>query len=263
LGYGTHLIKAKMTQRNNILQELNELNSTLVNISPANIYSVPAGYFDGLAATMLARIKAMDAANAVEELNYLSPSLSTISKQNIYSVPAGYFESLAENTIRSIRAGNGHQTAQEEIEGLSTLLSGLKKQMPYSVPQGYFESISEKPVRTETKVISFTRHKLFRYAAAAVVIGIVAMSGLLIFGNKKDPAEKVMVKVGKEVKKMSDDDLKDFLQFTDAGLNGEEKVSNSNTDEIKELLKDIPESELKDFIEETSGTEDSESIMMN
>jgi hypothetical protein len=266
LGSGIHLTKAKMTQRNNILQELNELNSTLVNVSTENIYSVPAGYFDALAATMLNRIKALNAANAVEELNYLSPSLGNISKQNIYSVPAGYFESLAENAMRSIREGNDHQTAKEEIESLSPFLSSLKKENPYSVPQGYFENI-EVPVKPAAKVISITHRKWFKYAAAAMVIGIITMAGLLLFnnGDKKQAKSiaKFEKKLDKEIKTMSDDDLQDFIQYTDAGLNGEEKVLNENTDEVKELLKDIPESELKEFLEETTITDDAESTMMN
>lgn len=268
MGSGSHLIKAKMTQRNNILQELSEMNSKLVNISAENIYTVPAGYFDGLAATMLNRIKAMNASNAVEELNYLSPSISNIPKQNIYTVPAGYFENLAENAMQSIREGNDHltkesfgQTAKEEIEILSPMLSGLKKEMPYSVPQGYFENIA--PVKQETKVVSITHRKWFRYAAAAMVIGIIAITSLLIFNNRKDPAEKVLAKAVKEVKKMSDKDIDDFIQYTDAGLNGEEKVSVNNTAEIKELLKDIPDSELKEFIEETADTDDGEITLMD
>src|SRR5688572_13967827 len=173
-----------MTQRNNILQELRELNSTLVNMTAANVYSVPAGYFDGLAQTMLDRIKAMDAANAADELNYLSPLLSNVSKQNPYTIPGGYFDGLAESAMQSIREGHDYQTAKEEIESLSPFLGGLKKEMPYSVPEGYFESITAGPVKAETKVVSIAHRKWFRYAAAAMVIGIVALTGLLIFGNK-------------------------------------------------------------------------------
>ncbi|NOT51693.1 MAG: hypothetical protein HOP10_10505 [Chitinophagaceae bacterium] len=255
-----------MTQRNNILQELNELNSTLVNVSTGNIYSVPAGYFDGLAATMLNRIKAMDAANTVEELNHLSPLLNTISKQNIYSVPVGYFERLAENAMRSAREGNEYQTAKEEIESLSPLLSGLKKENPYSVPQEYFESI-DIPFKPATKVVSITHRKWFRYAAAAMVIGIITMTGVLIFGNEEKKQAKSLAKFEKklnnEIKTMSDNDLQDFMQYTDAGLNGKETVFISNTNEAKELLKDIPESELKEFLEETADVDDTELTMMD
>lgn len=268
MGSGSHLIKAKMTQRSNILQELNEMNSKLVDISTENIYTVPAGYFDGLAATMLNRIKALNAANVVEELDHLAPSLNNIPKQNIYTVPVGYFESLAENAMQSIREGNDYQTAKEEIESLSPFLSSLKKENPYSVPQGYFENI-QAPAKTEAKVVSITHRKWFKYAAAAVVVGFIAMAGLMIFGNKEKRYERSVARLEKKIKeeaqKMSDKDLNDFIQFTDAGLNGQEKVLNNinSTDEVKELLKDIPDSELKEFIEETADVDDGETTMMD
>jgi hypothetical protein len=71
-----------MTQKENILQELNELKSSLATVTPQNIYTVPVGYFEGLAAQVLNHIKAMEAKNAVEELGYLSPLLSNISRQD-------------------------------------------------------------------------------------------------------------------------------------------------------------------------------------
>ncbi len=255
-----------MAQSNNILQELQELNSRLAELGNENCYTVPSGYFDGLTETILQRIKAMNANNAVEELNILSPSLNSISKEVPYKVPAGYFDGLAERAMRSIHESNQYETADEEIETLSPLLSSLKKQNPYTVPQGYFENISLTPVKKEAKVISFTKQSWFRYAVAAAVIGIITLTGILLFGKKNEERRLARFenRLNREIKTMSDDDLKDFVQYTDAGLTGEEKVSNNNnnTDEIKELLKDIPESELKEFIEETADTE-TETTLMN
>ena len=56
-----------MIQKENILQELNELKSSLATVTPQNVYTVPVGYFDGLVAQVLSRIKAVEAKNAVEE----------------------------------------------------------------------------------------------------------------------------------------------------------------------------------------------------
>ena len=65
-----------MTQKDNILQELKELKSFLVNLSLQNVYSVPAGYFDGLAVQVMKRIKTLEAIDAKEDLNHLSPLLN-------------------------------------------------------------------------------------------------------------------------------------------------------------------------------------------
>ena len=56
-----------MTERNNILQELQELKSSLANTGFQNPYQVPAGYFDGLADEILNRIRALEATSASEE----------------------------------------------------------------------------------------------------------------------------------------------------------------------------------------------------
>lgn len=262
-----------MTQNGNILQELVELKSSLANVAPQNTYSVPAGYFDGLAAQVLNRIKAMEALTAVEELDYLSPLLNTISRQMPYAVPEGYFENFSDQAMQLIPEDKALLTTKEELESLSPLLSGLKKEMPYTVPAGYFENLAERTTthenKPETKIISLISRKWFRYAAAAVFVGIIALAGFVYFSNKsaKDqPFAKFEKKLNKEIKKTSDQDLNEFIQqFSDAGLNGEEKVYNNPDTEVKELLKDVPETALKEFLEETSDTEttNAETIPMN
>ncbi|MBK7561013.1 MAG: hypothetical protein IPP43_15450 [Chitinophagaceae bacterium] len=265
--------KQKMTQNGDILQELVELKSSLANVTPQNTYSVPAGYFDGLAAQVLNRIKAMEALNAVEELGYLSPLLNNISRQMPYAVPAGYFENFSDQVMQLVLENNVFLTPKEELESLSPLLSGLKKEMPYAVPAGYFENLGERTTKhetkPETKIISLINRKWFRYAAAAVFIGIIALAGFVYITNKsaKDqPFARFEKKLNKEIKKTSDKDLDEFIQqFSDAGLNGEEKVYNNPDTEVKELLKDVPETELKEFLEETSDTEitSGEPVLMN
>src|SRR5262245_28592454 len=118
-----------MAQRNNILQELNELQSSLANISPENPYSMHKGYFETLADPMLNTSRALEEENPKNELKHLSPLLSSISKQMPYSVPAGFFDEV-EAKASTIAAGKT-PTAAEELKSLSPLLSGLKKEMPY------------------------------------------------------------------------------------------------------------------------------------
>src|SRR5258705_13573258 len=108
------------------------MKSSLATVTPQNIYTVPVGYFDGLATQVLSRIKAMEAKNAVEELGYLSSSLGNISRQMPNYVHAGYFEGLAEKTMQLVSEINYYQTAKEELEAILPLLSGLKKTIPYS-----------------------------------------------------------------------------------------------------------------------------------
>lgn len=256
-----------MTQRDNILQELNELNSRLATNQPQNIYAVPAGYFEGLVDQVMRRIKALEAADAAEELGQLSPVLSRLSKQMPYAVPEGYFKGLAERMVLVTKEGTG-LNVQDETAGISPLLGGLKKEMPYSVPAGYFENlagnIAAKEAATEAKVISITRRSWFRYAAAAVVAGIIFMAGFLLInkGNNNDAEGQVLAKVSKDVKKLNDTQKDDLIDFLNAGMNGTEtaQVSTDNkSKEIQQLLQDVSEEELKDFQQQS---EDVEEVLM-
>jgi len=215
---------------------------------------------------MLDRIRIMDVSNISEELNYLSPELNKISRLMPYAVPAGYFENLEERMITLVHESKDYlqkesfgQTAKDELESISPLLSGLKKQMPYHIPENYFQSLNTPT--TETKVVSITSRKWYRYAVAAMVTGIIALGGYLFVSNKvNNTAEKKLARlektVDKEIKKTSDEELKAFMQqFTDAGLNGEEKVFNEVKPEAKEMLKDVPDAELKKFLDETADPE--------
>jgi hypothetical protein len=260
LGYGIHLITVKMAQKDNILQELKELNSTLGVAAQQNVYSAPDGYFDGLIAQVFKRIKAMEAGNAAEEISHLSTTLSGLSRQMPYAVPSNYFEGLTEKTLMLVKSDD--QTAKEELESISPLLGGLKKDVPFSVPQGYFENLVQKIVAEENKpaakVISLTNRKWFRYAAAAMMIGIVAITGFLI-SNAPKGAEKVMVEVKKDVKKMDEAQKDNLIDFLDAGMTGEETAQVNNPakrEEIKTLLQGISEEELKDFQQQTEDIED-------
>ena len=240
-----------MSQSNNILQELQDLQSNLAAGISGNIYSVPAGYFDGLLAQVMKRIKALEATSAKEELSFLSPMLNDISREMPYEVPQGYFETL-DTTV--------HDNAQEELESISPFLSSLKKQMPYDVPQGYFESIGTA-VRKEArpaKIVSLTSRKWFRYAAAAVVVGVVSLITVYVLDNRRNlegkPIAVVQKVIQKEIKKMSDTDLNEFLSSVDPVVASEDKVAVKPNEEIKELLKDVSDSELREFLEETSDT---------
>lgn len=263
-----------MTTRNNIVQELRDLESSLADLSAQNSYSVPEGYFEGLAQQVLSRIRAIEAASAAEELGHLSPLLSQLPKTMPYTVPAGYFEDM-ESTLISV-AMYGEQGAKEELENISPLLSGLKKEMPYHVPAGYFDTVSAPvgEVNEPAKVVSMGgSRKWFRYAAAAVVTGVVALLSILYISQDNTGktegtvAAKFEKNMLKEIRKTSDTVLTEFVkQFDEAGLRTDETAATDTNKDVKDLLKDIPENELKQFLNETAETEtstDEETLFMN
>jgi hypothetical protein len=254
----------KMTKRSDILNELKELGSKLPVAPLENIYTVPGGYFEGFASQVIARIKAIEAADMNEELGHLSSYLKSLPQENPYKVPAGYFENLEGKIMNAVRESSDYQTIDEELESLSPLLNSLKEKNPYSVPQGYFEDLST-PVIKETKVVSITNRKWFRMAAAAVVIGIVALSGLFIIKNNRiDPTKNSHAWVEKSMKKVSTDKIDEFIKLAETEKPYEATASlNGKADDVKELIKDIPENEIQDFLKDTEPLTDDESILMN
>jgi len=249
-----------MTNRNTILNELHGLGSTLGNISLQNIYQIPDGYFEGLANQILNRIKALEASNAKEELEILSPMLSDISKEMSLAVPAGYFESLSDKMMQAIREHADYQTSDEEIASLSPLLSKVSKKSPYSVPAGYFESLNTSiGKKEETKVISITSRKWYRFAVAAAVIGIIAIGGLLFINQKPiDPNKNPQAWVEKNIeKKVSQRQLDDFVTLAKGDENLKDLNDNDavKSEDIKELMKDVSEKEIQEFLNETVALE--------
>ena len=251
-----------MTQRDNILQELNELQSSLVKATPLAPYHLPAGYFENLAEKVLDRIRALEAGDAAEELAFLSPLLSSIPRQNIYTVPANFFNELQE-TIPGLTKEN---TPAEEIQSISPLLGGLKKEMPYSVPSGYFETITPA-IQPRAKLVPITRQKWFRYAVAATIVGIIATAGLLIFNRSTstDPNNQSLAWVEKNLKKVSTDDINTFVEMTDAQSSSSiVKTDMKESDEVKEMVKDISDKDIQNFLDETqSGEQENNDDILN
>lgn len=251
-----------MTQKDNILQELKELNSRLADIEVQNVYMVPAGYFDGLAAQVMARIKAMEADNAADELDALYPQLGKLSRKMPYSLPKDYFETLPDNVLKAIHTSG--QSAKDELAAISPFLSSLKKETLYSVPEGYFESLpvtnQKEGIKPTVKVVSLFNRTWFRYAAAAVVTGIIILAGFQLFTTEKEPGGKALAKFTRDVKKMDDQQKDDMIDFFDAGLDGKEtaqvNTDAKNSQEVKELLEGVSEEELKDFQEQTEAIEE-------
>jgi len=244
-------------QNKDIIQELSDLGSNLPGNISKNIYPVPTGYFESFPEQMLHLI------NANEDLTWLS----SMPRETPFQVPAGYFNELDEKIMEMINSHPDYQTSKEELESVSPLLSSINKGPVYSVPQGYFENF--KPGvdgRKETKVVVLSGRTWFRYAAAAIIVGVILMAGLIVVDNKNhsDPAGKTLAKFEKEVKKINDvKSTESLIDFMDAGLNEKELARSDKsikTDDVQQLLKDIPIDELKDFNEESRDIED---VMMS
>jgi hypothetical protein len=248
-----------MNTRNDILNELNELNSQLASFQSVQVYTVPEGYFDLLPSIMVARLKAMEAKGVKEETGIISTFVGGLDKGMPYEIPASYFQTLPATALALNK--NIENSSVEEIERLSPLLSGLKNKETYSVPAGYFEELSPISQEAGAKVIPLTRRSWFRIAAAALVAGALLISGLFVY-NRGQQARTPIAVVGKEIRKMNDTQKAELMDLMDAGLTGNETVKapvEVKSKEIRSMLQDIPREQLEEL---EAQTEDIQDVLM-
>lgn len=230
-----------MSAHQNIPNELRELNSSLPVPGHYPGQDVPAGYFEDLADQILQRAKAADADNVADELAALSPLLGSIAKKNPYTTPAGYFEDLS---------------IQSNEEGLPEILKGLQQVPTYKVPTGYFEQLPEVVLRKAkaqqpAKVISIGR-KVYRYAAAAIVTGIIAATSIMVLNKPADND-------GTPTRKWVSDNATEVNSLLElAKVEPNVQVKTTTMEDLTKLVKDIPENDIQEFLNETQVNDASE-----
>ena len=206
-----------MNEENKILEELREISSILASVEKKNVFTVPENYFENLAEKI--------------SLHTFLHETKKSQAENLQSVPAGYFDTLSSEILTKIK--------REEAENAeeSTLLSSLKDKNVFTVPEGYFDNLSENIIskidRPVSKVIPISSAKSWwKYAAAAVVTGAIAVSSLQIFYRSQD-----MTKNHTAVTQSSD--LPDYIQSSfqyKTAQQLDEGIASLSPDEIAKYL---------------------------
>jgi len=239
----------------------------------ASPFQVPEGYFEGLAAGIMDRIKKGQsediqgsnpqvavAGGVAEELAQLSPLLSRIDRKTPYQAPEGYFSELAP------------------------ILAGLQDKPLYEVPQGYFDGLAgeiaaklKQPASTPmersspamverpapAKVITMGRNRVWwKYSAAAVVAALVLTIGWLRLQVPGHTGNGGTVDIANSLIKVSDQDIQNYPDSDNINTPLAETVTNSTAtldmddSDVKSLLGDVPDGELKQYMEEHGGAKD-------
>lgn len=276
---------------NNILNELRELSPAVAAIPRVNVFSVPEGYFDHLPALLLLQTSDPDAgsmSNATVPDGYFDSLASTIiarikkeslvddeystllagiGNNNLFTVPQGYFEELPSAIMHRIK----NEVVAETGE-ISGLVAAIGNKNVFTVPEDYFNTLSadiRSKLAKPAKVVQMGGFRKYaRYAAAAVVTGLIALSTIFIFNNKPagtgmnattvaalEDARSIIQtnSFDKEMASLSDADIVNFLeskgQDVDAALvasltedekklpEAEDYLTDENT--LDEVLKDL------------------------
>ncbi|MBC7937517.1 MAG: hypothetical protein H7Y86_19390 [Rhizobacter sp.] len=265
---------------NNVINELRELSPAVAAIPRVNVFKVPEGYFDSLATLLLldisnsendtiknaavpegyfdslssnimARIKAENTAQTDES----SALIDGIGNKNVYTVPAGYFEELSSTIMNRIKE-KGSSDVITETNNISELVAGIGNKNVFTVPAGYFEDLSGQisaTLRNTAKVVQMnSTRKFIKYAAAAAVTGLIAISTIFIINKNESggvvtastnavmDSAKAIIKTNsfdKEMAGLNDADIVNFLQSKGQDVNAALVASLTEDDKI------LPEAE--------------------
>jgi hypothetical protein len=241
-----------MSSHKNIQHELKRLESDLpLSTNPA--FSVPEGYFEGLASSILAKVKSSEA-SAQTELLELSPLLAGIPKIMPYSVPLFYFEQ------------NAALAADSSEEPQLSFLDGVGKKLPYKIPEGYFgdlpEQILAKVGLPAAKVVPLLARKWMRMAVAAVVGGALLVGGYQYFNDKPqtnlarssgDNTKNLVAQnapaIEQEIKKASTKELSEFIKTVATSAKAlKAETMTADKDNVKKFFKDVSDTEMETFL---------------
>jgi len=244
-----------MNSPDNIQDELNGMNSNLPSRAEQNLFSVPEGYFEGLASSVLAKIKGYQKVTAAEEISELSPLLAGISRTMPYVIPSNYFQATLEELP--------FLTGEDPKSAILTL---VERVTPYQVPSGYFidlpDGILDKVSVSKAKVIPVVRRRWMRLAAAAVITGIISLSGYFYFSQRN--AMDVDRPIAQQLKNVSTKELDEFIKTADVTTTSTETVQAkvAGKTEVQKMLTDVSDKELDAFLAQVP-TDDEDLLVIN
>jgi len=237
-------------------EEEETLPAILVQAGKINPYTVPQDYFEGL-----------------------SPILAILKDKNPYLVPTAYFDTVAKEITHKLA---GRPIAEQPIAEQPVAKQPITEQpiaeQPITEQPIAEQPIAEQPIaqrpiaqQPKTRVISLgKRMSWMKYAAAAVVAGLIVTVGWLRWhpgptgthtqlaaAKTTTPAEMM-----KSLSRVSDAELQNYLVDQDTtlaqpvgniGLMATVDMDDTN---LKTLLGDVTDGELKQYLDEHGGAGD-------
>lgn len=280
-----------MTTDNNILKELQGISPVVAKLPHQLPYAVPVEYFEQFPQQMLNllqsgakrgtgpvqdpdtclsdTIKNLERTSntdpsgepdAADELASLSPLLAGLSRKSPFSVPGGYFDRVPEE----INAGlSGIQQANEILDdALPSLLESVRHLNPYRVPEGFFEQFPQSLQKklhqpSGGAVIRSIGSSWVKYAAAAVVTGVIAISTWLYYQPATDKVSTngLAAQLQKEIGQISDEAILEYTSPTASvyygtAANGSTEL---NSEDLQYMLGDVSDEALQQYLLEQAG----------
>lgn len=243
--------------------EAQQMALPFTDLVQKNPFTTPPEYFESLSNHILNRVRALDASSPKEELELLSPLLVQIDKTPPFNRPGGFFEELPSDVLAGVHAID---FVNHALETLPLILNAVNRENIYKVPDSYFINlplqILKKVNQQQDRLISpGHRKKLIRYAMAALITGVVAVGAWDFFQDKPTAANgNGLTGINRisDTEKISDDEIVNYLEFNEdvPSESNSKAVSNFKEEEVKELLADLSDDELEQYLDQHTASND-------
>lgn len=147
----------------------------------------------------------------------------------------------------------------KELKEQAPGLADISREVPYKVPEGYFDNL-KIPIpgkQAAVKSISPVR-KIFRYAVAAVLVGLIALGtwyfiGDISKGDKQLLAQKddsLQTEIYNHLHNINENEMEEYIEFDIAVLSDDTNISgvDMQDEDITLLFAEIPDKELENFL---------------
>ncbi len=260
--------KIKLQQAGSAAEELENISSFVNKITRKVPFNIPDGYFENFAESVINKINENKSDSVDEELESISPFLNKLSKKTPFSIPDNYFKELAGNAMAGAKAVD---FVNDELENLSPILSELKNKNVYETPTGYFENFATTVLdkikkQQPAKVISLNKKtNWLRYAAAAIVVGIISTTAILVFNNKKTSPIYSFAKLDAQqltdsLHNTKDEDILSYFQNFNIPISdtasGMASINLNDNDAADDMLADISDNELQQYVDEYNDSKE-------
>ncbi len=235
------------------LEELADLSPFLGRIDKKMPFQVPEGYFGDItnrlsliiesAQTIRSNEQEFAPENAGEES--FSPLLAGLKNIPAYQAPAGYFDGLADRLLQRAKQQDKKEQMFPQVP--------IPAQPAPAIQQPVFAAQS-----APAKMIPFSRRRTWlKYAAAAIVSGLMLTGGWMKWHNSGVTAP---IDLTKSLSNVSDQEIESYLANQNAPLAEDLSNSTASVDitesDINNLLGDISDGELKEYVDEHGDAKD-------
>ncbi|MEO9021687.1 MAG: hypothetical protein ABI237_09480 [Ginsengibacter sp.] len=218
-----------MEKATEILNELKSISPLIASIEKVNVFRVPDGYFN------------------IMEQQILTSAFLSQNKKEYMQAPEGYFDTLTSRILEKVKS-TADNTA-EEIKFISPLLYSLKSNNVFTVPENYFEELSTQITgklnhKEKAKIISIhPGKKWWKYAAAAVITGVIVISSLQIFNHNtlKDPDSVITASVN----------IPDYIKLS---------FQYNTPEQLNEGIASLSDDEIARYLEKSGNITDDEQL---